>query len=119
MLVSNTNRSIAEERNKRINQEPVENDTPIVSSFVHGGFTTSDYDGRLISRSFLHFKSYGNAMAMLWQCYGNATAMLWQCYGNAMAMLWQCYGNAMAMLWQRYGNPQDPKHFLRLCSAHY
>jgi hypothetical protein len=61
MLVSITNISMLEERNERIEQEPTENDTSIVSSFVHGGFTTSDYDGQPISRSFLHFKSYGNA----------------------------------------------------------
>jgi hypothetical protein len=47
-----------EERNERIEQEPTENDTSIVSSFVHVDFTNSDYDGRPISRSFLHFKSY-------------------------------------------------------------
>jgi hypothetical protein len=63
MLVSITNISILEERNERIEQEPTENDTSVVSSFVHGGFTTSDYDGRPISRSLLHFKSYGNATA--------------------------------------------------------
>jgi hypothetical protein len=63
MLVSITNISMEEERNERIEQEPIENDTSIVSSFVHGGFTTSDYDGRPISRSFLHFKSCGNATA--------------------------------------------------------
>jgi hypothetical protein len=51
MLVSNTDRSIREERTERIEQEPTEKDTSIVSSFVHSGFTTSNYNGRPISCS--------------------------------------------------------------------
>jgi hypothetical protein len=63
ILVSTTDRSTREEINERIEQEPTENNISIVSSFVRGGFTTSDYDGRPISRSFLNFKSYGNTTA--------------------------------------------------------
>jgi hypothetical protein len=63
MLVSNDDRSMLEEKNERIEQEQTENGTSDASPFIHGGFTTSDYDGRPSSRSFLHFKRYGNATA--------------------------------------------------------
>jgi hypothetical protein len=66
MIVRNNDRGTTEERNERIELEKLtENDTSIVSSFVHGDVTTSGYDGRPSSPSFLHFNSFSNATANL------------------------------------------------------